>query len=666
MNNKSITYILFIKNLKVLLLLLAIVFIPSVHTYLKNEDNNVNASKKNILKNYVMLIKKPLQLGDIWEAKKIIKKLVSNNLFSYVVIYNKENNEEILFSPYLPLSVRERYLNALSSVNINIQNIYLGKNWVIKAYFVKPNMNNEYLAIIVVALLFISLYIFITFINSLIYKRDYKALEFAVENSSLNKPDIDLSEEANNFLLQFKDVLMRMNLEIEKNQNLIISEEKSRINKQIAHDIRSPLEALKSIVGELDDLDYSTKQIITNSVGRISDIANGLLKSGQDEQKEFSDGSFRILMDDLIGDKQFEYARKIHYIATLGYKDSYMSGNENTLYRAISNIINNAVEASKKENKIDVKLSKGDLGIQLSIADQGSGMSEEFIAKVLEGGITTKEKGNGLGLSFAKKTIEEHKGHFQVESKEGKGTTILIELPTITTPVWFTDEIVIDQASDVIVCVDDDPSFLQLYKDKLADHNVKTFSEKKIDIVLNETNAQFFFDYDLGKEYSGLDFIIDNGLSDRSTLVTSMHQDKEIQKRCIDNGIKILPKQVFNNAKTTVASNEVSAELGVSHILIDDDYLMHMSWKMEADKQGLSFKSFHTVDEFIQTADEFSKDSVIYVDSNLAEGIKGEVESEKISKLGYKNIYLATGYAPEDIDKPEWIKEVVRKRAQFK
>ena len=176
-------------------------------------------------------------------------------------------------------------------------------------------------------------------------------------------------------------------------------------------------------------------------------------------------------------------------------------------------------------------------------------------------------------------------------------------------------------------------------------------------------NAQFYFDYDLGKEHTGLDFIIENNLSERSTLVTSMHQDEEIQNRCIKNGIKILPKQVFNNAEIYfVKEKEISSK---SYILIDDDYLMHMSWKLEADQRGIDFHVFSSVADFLAEESKFSKDSVIYVDSNLADGLKGEVESEKIADLGFTEIYLATGYSAKDIVKPSWIKDIVGKRPEF-
>jgi len=86
---------------------------------------------------------------------------------------------------------------------------------------------------------------------------------------------------------------------------------------------------------------------------------------------------------------------------------------------------------------------------------------------------------------------------------------------------------------------------------------------------------------------------------------------------------------------------------------------------MEAEKCGVSLSCYSSVQEFISSSSKYSKDIKIYIDSNLANNKKGEIESEKIYDLGFKNLYLATGYSKEDIDKPSWIIDIVGKRADF-
>ncbi len=75
----------------------------------------------------------------------------------------------------------------------------------------------------------------------------------------------------------------------------------------------------------------------------------------------------------------------------------------------------------------------------------------------------------------------------------------------------------------------------------------------------------------------------------------------------------------------------------------------------------IPFREFSSIDAFLKDSSTIPKDAKIYIDSNLGDNIKGEIESEKIFNLGFKNLYLATGYGKEFIQKPSWIIEVLSK-----
>ena len=107
------------------------------------------------------------------------------------------------------------------------------------------------------------------------------------------------------------------------------------------------------------------------------------------------------------------------------------------------------------------------------------------------------------------------------------------------------------------------------------------------------------------------------------------------------------------------------SNLPVYTILIDDDKMVHLFWEMEAKKQGSMLKTFFSVAEFLEVSDNINKKSNIFVDSNLADNLKGEIESEKIAKEDFPNIYLATGYSADDFEKPSWVKDIVGKRPLF-
>ena len=98
-----------------------------------------------------------------------------------------------------------------------------------------------------------------------------------------------------------------------------------------------------------------------------------------------------------------------------------------------SNIGKSFVEINADTNRITIATSLDNSGIQISIADNGRGMSEEVKQKIFEHLFTTKGvgKGTGLGLAIARQIIEEkHQGQITVNSAIGFGTEFIISLPS--------------------------------------------------------------------------------------------------------------------------------------------------------------------------------------------------------------------------------------------
>jgi two-component system NtrC family sensor kinase len=103
------------------------------------------------------------------------------------------------------------------------------------------------------------------------------------------------------------------------------------------------------------------------------------------------------------------------------------------IYRGLLNLITNAIDACPPEGgKVEVRthLLHDKEQFQIVVRDNGQGISEENLAKLGKAFFSTKgAEGTGLGLSVTYKVIEEHKGHIQVDSKVGTGTTFVVTLP---------------------------------------------------------------------------------------------------------------------------------------------------------------------------------------------------------------------------------------------
>ncbi len=104
----------------------------------------------------------------------------------------------------------------------------------------------------------------------------------------------------------------------------------------------------------------------------------------------------------------------------------------------LMNIILNSADAMEGKGILSLFTSIGPLKdrVLIKITDTGPGISEDNLLKIFDPFFTTKEqgKGTGLGLSMAYRIVEDHGGKLSAESKEGKGTSFIIEL-MIETPV---------------------------------------------------------------------------------------------------------------------------------------------------------------------------------------------------------------------------------------
>ncbi len=100
------------------------------------------------------------------------------------------------------------------------------------------------------------------------------------------------------------------------------------------------------------------------------------------------------------------------------------------MQKVLVNLVMNALDAVGEDGEITVTTGYRDGWTELSVSDNGSGMSKEFVEKHLFRPFqTTKKQGMGIGLFHCKTIVEAHGGRIEVESEEGKGTTFHVLLP---------------------------------------------------------------------------------------------------------------------------------------------------------------------------------------------------------------------------------------------
>ena len=123
-------------------------------------------------------------------------------------------------------------------------------------------------------------------------------------------------------------------------------------------------------------------------------------------------------------------SNKVEIITILPDYDVIANINASLFEWVIENLCKNAVDAMEGCGKITIQLIDDDQRVAIEVADTGKGIRKKDVSNVFTPGFTTKQRGWGLGLSLARRIVEDyHKGKIFVKSSElGKGTTFRVEL----------------------------------------------------------------------------------------------------------------------------------------------------------------------------------------------------------------------------------------------
>ena len=123
--------------------------------------------------------------------------------------------------------------------------------------------------------------------------------------------------------------------------------------------------------------------------------------------------------------------KRINLVTQFPNEDIILNLNASLFEWVIENLCKNAVDAiGEQPGTITLSMQKTAQKVIIEISDTGKGIRKKDIGNVFRPGFTTKKRGWGLGLSLAKRIVEEyHQGKIMVKSSEvGIGTTFLIEL----------------------------------------------------------------------------------------------------------------------------------------------------------------------------------------------------------------------------------------------
>ena len=206
----------------------------------------------------------------------------------------------------------------------------------------------------------------------------------------------------------------------------------------LAHEIRNPLAGIAGV------LEIVSRDLPENSAARsvmadakqeavqINRILSDLLETARPRPPQFRPADIAATTEHAVDfARQQAITKRIGIELDIRHELPPVEHDPNQINQVLLNLLLNAVQSMDKPGMIRVSVDSDELGefAQITVADEGKGISPEHIASIFRPFFTTKGHGTGLGLSLAKRAVEAHGGKIEVTSELGKGTHFAVVLP---------------------------------------------------------------------------------------------------------------------------------------------------------------------------------------------------------------------------------------------
>lgn len=242
------------------------------------------------------------------------------------------------------------------------------------------------------------------------------------------------TDEVGQLVAAFNQTLSRL-------ENLFATQR--RFLADVGHELRTPLTVIKGNVGlmrKIKDFDEESLVTIDDEVDRLTRMVGDLLLLAQAESGKIPLAHEMIELDTLLLEVLSQMQVLVHdrVKLNLGSIDQVLvCGDRDRLKQVIVNLVGNAINYTPKGGEIVLALGKVTDRAQLTVTDNGPGISPEDLPHIFERFYRGEKsrtrqkdgKGFGLGLSIAYWIVRNHGGLIEVNSTLGKGTTFCIWLP---------------------------------------------------------------------------------------------------------------------------------------------------------------------------------------------------------------------------------------------
>ncbi|WKN42855.1 sensor histidine kinase [Tunicatimonas pelagia] len=295
-------------------------------------------------------------------------------------------------------------------------------------------------------------FLIISYLASVLLTYPLKYITQKIRRTSLSDYNEPLSWDSNDEIGLMVGEYNRMLVNLEASKAALARNEKEsawrEMAKQVAHEIKNPLTPMKlslqllkrRLAGEFkhgmdsEEVQKMDKPLDTllHQIDTLSDIASSFSNFAQMPLPKSEPYELTAVVRRTVS----LYAEENIAIDLDIQGDEFVVlGDKQLMGRILSNLIINAKQSIPKEREPNLQVSLQKFStdrVILKVSDNGTGIAKEIQNKVFLPNFSTKYAGSGIGLAIAKRGIEHVGGRITFDTKEGVGTTFLIELPLVT------------------------------------------------------------------------------------------------------------------------------------------------------------------------------------------------------------------------------------------
>jgi signal transduction histidine kinase len=212
------------------------------------------------------------------------------------------------------------------------------------------------------------------------------------------------------------------------------------ISASLAHEIRNPITAAKSLVQQMgedprspENVEYA--DVALEELDRVEKSISHLLRFAREEEVRITEMRMADVIPSAVETFRDRLDRSGVEVSMAVDADGVMRGDPEKLRRVIINLLSNALDAvlesQVEDPRIEIQTGENLAGTEvwLRVRDNGPGIDPDRLQAIFSPFYTSKESGTGLGLAISKKVVDAHGGSIEVDSTPGRGTEFLLTFP---------------------------------------------------------------------------------------------------------------------------------------------------------------------------------------------------------------------------------------------